>query len=306
MPLARLELKSAFGDQTIGRVRFAVHGTSNLTDTVMISDGGLRFCEGQPVVSTNLVYAHDWTQRTVGAGDGGEIVLLAVPASFYTGYGIFTSAFIDRQSKRVLGAPLRYAAARKQLSLYTTSDTESGRVHVEAEVANGYSLAAHPQYVLEPRYVLGMLRPGAALAALVNQLNVSVHDFEGIDLDRYVRSFRDVLALKDASGAELADAGLRAVIIGTVESIIMTRLRTIRWQGLKLLGFEFYEGNTRVEIQAPANSQEHRKSMDEMGRSLASSRLFAGDLDWLKGYVEHELELMRMELEAAELESLPD
>ena len=51
---------------------------------------------------------------------------------------------------------------------------------------------------------------------------------------------------------------------------------------------------------------DHRHRMDELGRLIASSSLLATELAWLKVYIAHELELMRMELDGAELESLPD
>jgi hypothetical protein len=302
MPLGRLELKSIFGDQTMQHTRFAVHGTSNQMDAIVIIDGGLRFAEGQAVVSTDLVYAHEWTQRGAEVGSGGEILILALPANYYLGYAAFTSAFVDRAAKQVLGAPLEYAAGRKKLSLYTTSDVESGRLHAEAEVASGYTLNQHPQYLVDNRYLIGRLSPGPGLDALIQQLDVAIHTFEPIDLGRYERSFADLLRLHESANSELAAAGVHSVLIGTVESIAISRLRTMRWQGLRLLGYAFLEGQRPIEVGGAATMDEQRKRMDEMGRSLASSALFVGELAWLKQYVEHELELMRLELEAADLE----
>ena len=104
----------------------------------------------------------------------------------------------------------------------------------------------------------------------------------------------------------LAATAVRDIIVGTVESTVISRLRMMRWQGLSLLGFRFLEGKQEISIAPVRDMIEQRRRMDEMGRLLASSSLFAAELSWLKVLVAHELELMRVELDGAELEALSD
>jgi hypothetical protein len=304
MPLSRLELISSHADETLPRIRFVVHGTVNATDAISISEFGLRFAEGRPIISTDIVHAHNLTANPVG--QPGAVFLCAVPTNYHVGYGAFTTAYVDRQLKRVSGAPLSYAAARRQLALYNTVDTEAARMHVEAEVANGYPLEQHPQYVLEPKYVIGSFVAGNGFDALVSQLDVTIRSLQPVDFDRMERSFKDVLQLTAPTNDLETPSAIRDLITGTIESILLTRLRTMRWQGLALLGYKFYEGKQEVQIQPVQDIVEQRRRMDEMGRLLASSSLFTAELAWLKAYVAHELDIMRIELEGDALESLPD
>src|ERR1022692_1373090 len=103
MALSRLELVSSHGDQTLPMARFVVHGTSHVTESISIMDEGLRFVEGKPTVTSNLIHAHDWTVAPgVGAqamiGEPGSVIVCAIPQNYHLGYGIFTNAYIDRKS----------------------------------------------------------------------------------------------------------------------------------------------------------------------------------------------------------------
>ena len=316
MPISRLELISSYGDQTLNRVRFVVHGSSNATESVSILDEGLRFVEGRPTLSTNIVHAHDWTvnpQKQAQShgmgevlGEPGDVMVCAVPPNLHLGYGIFTTAYVDRMLKRVSGAPLRYAAGRKQLSFYKTADTEASRVHVESEVANGYLIDQMPQLLLEPKYVIGRFAPSPVFDSVVTQLDVAVRSMQPLEYERLETSLHELFRPTIAANAAYAASAIHDIIIGTVESVVISRLRMMRWQGLALLGFTFFEGKQPVKIAPVKDLTEQQRRMDELGRTLASSALFTAELGWLKDYVAHELELMRLELEAAELESMPD
>lgn len=316
MSIPRLEFISSYGDQTLSRVRFVVHGSSNATESVSILDEGLSFVEGRPTLSTNIVHAHDWTvnpqkqaqSRGLGEvlGEPGDVVVCAVPPNLHLGYGIFTTAYVDRALKRVSGAPLRYAAGRKQLAFYKTADTEAARVHLESEIANGYLIDQMPQLLLEPKYVIGRFAPGPVFDSVVTQLDVAVRSMQPLEYARLEASLGDLFRPTIDANAAYAASAIHDIIVGTVESVVISRLRMMRWQGLALLGFGFFEGKQAVKIAPVKDLVEQRRRMDELGRTLASSALFTGDLVWLKSYVAHELELMRLELEAAELESMPD
>jgi hypothetical protein len=309
MPLSRLELVSSHGDQTLSRVRFVLHGTSSATDALSVLDAGLRFVEGRSILSTNIIYAHDSlavANQALTLGDPGMAIILAVPPNYHLGYGIFTSAYIDRKLRRVSGAPVKYAAGRKQLALYMPADTEAARVHIEAEVANGYPLDQRPQYEIEPKYIFGSFPVGPAFDELAKQLDVSIRSLEPLQLERLETLMMDFIRVTEPANAVTAPTAIRDIITGTVESMVISRLRMMRWQGLKLLGYTFEEGDAPIEISTEGDLSEQHRRMDDLGRMLASSNLFSAELSWLKVYVGHELELMRVELEGAELESLPD
>lgn len=311
MPLSRLELVSSYGDQTISRVRFVVHGTSSPTETLSITDAGLPVAAGRPEVSTNLLHARDWTTfhgsagvpGSVDASSRGTVIACAVPPSFYIGYGIFTTAYIDRSLKHVSGAPLRYAAARKQLALYVSHDTEAARQHVEAEIANGFPLEQHDQYMVDRKYLVGSFIGGPVYDSVVNELDAAVRSLQPVAFDRMESALAGDFRPSTAEDAVIIPTLIRDLLIGTIESMMLSRLRMMRWQGLSLLGYTFSEGNQVVQIPAVSSSAEQRKRMDGLGRQLASSALFSAELAWLKSYGEHELELMRVELEGAELDS---
>src|SRR5689334_7351757 len=143
MPLSRLELVSYHGDQTLRNVKFVFQVGTELSEAM---ESGIRFIEGKAVVSANL---------TQGVGQAGHMAVCALPQNFFLGYGVFTTAYLDRALKRVSGAPLRYAAGRTELAFYMSPDTETTRIHIEAEIANGYAIERRPQFLLEPKYVVG-------------------------------------------------------------------------------------------------------------------------------------------------------
>jgi hypothetical protein len=308
MPLSRLELVSSYGDQSIGRARYVLYSATHATDAITVLESGLAFVEGKPIVSTNFVFAHDLVKQVqvTGVGEPGSVMVTAVPPNYHVGYGIFTSAYIDMQLKRVSGSPIRYAAGRKQLSLYAHENTEESRVHVEAEVANGYSLDQRPHYLLEPKYVIGVFYPNEAFDTLISELDVSARSLEAIRFERLEASFREVLRAPIPANAALVPSALHELVLGTIESALMSRLRMMRWQGLALLGYRFMEGERETKMPPVKDIAEQRREMDDVGRLLASSSLFNAELGWLKTYAARELDKMRVELDGAELRSLPD
>jgi len=312
MPFAPIEFVSGYGDQTLSGVRFVLHATANATETASVTSAGLAFIEGRPMLSTDVIEAY---QRTVGAGatsdpwgmvaegQPGSLLVCAVPPTLHLGYGIFTTAYVDRAQKRVSGAPLRYAAGRRQLAFYNGAETEAARVHIEAEVANGFPLEQRPQYTLDPEYVIGQFRSGQVLAAGLGQLSVAVRSLQPLDYQRLEALLREAFDPSMAADAVLVPTAVRDIINGTVEAAILSELRMMRWQGLALLGYSFIEDEQEVQITPPKDMTEHRRHIDEFARRVASSGLFAAELAWLKVYGAHVLELMRVELEGAVLES---
>ncbi len=310
MSQGRLELISGHGDQTLARVRFVAHGSSR-QEGIEIQRHGLSFIEARATVSTSLIQALGYaidphkrgysTSQVSISDDPGLITIIAIPANFHLGYATFTTAYIDRSLKLVTGAPLRYAGARKQLALYRSEDTEVARVRIEGEVLNGFPLVDHPSFELDPRFVTGSFIPSSDLGMILANLEVSAKAFELVDFAELERLLQGLFSVREPAEAVLAPTLVRDMIVGTIESVIMSRLRMMRWQGLALLGYRFREGKDEVAMAGPAGMGEQRRRMDEYGRLLASSKLFDGELAWLKAYGTRQLELMRLELEAAEL-----
>lgn len=316
MTSSRLELISSRGDESIGQVRFVLHGTPSLRDANSMMSSGIKFVEGGPLVSTNIVHAYDWTvnpekqgQLAGGgavAGEPGMVLVCAVPSNFHVGYGVFTTAYIDRALKLVSGSPMRYAGARKQLAFYMSSDTEAARVQIEAEVANGFPLVQRPQFVLGAQNIVGSFEQNPGFTQLISQLQVGISSLQPIEFERMEASLRDVFKPRIAADEVLVPTVMRDILVGTAESIIMSRLRMLRWQGLAMLGYVFHEGQQTVAVEPVADAAEQRRIIDDFGRQLASSSIFSAELSWLKAYAARELELMRVELDGAELEALPD
>src|SRR4051812_3815870 len=134
MAISRLELVSAHGDQTLSQVRFVLYGAGQLAVNEVMRQG-LAFVEGRAAVSTNLIQAYAQATEPANAyhpeaapgGDAGAIMVIAMPRDFHIGYATFTTAYVDRALKMVLGAPLRYASGRKQLAFYMNEDVEGSR-----------------------------------------------------------------------------------------------------------------------------------------------------------------------------------
>jgi hypothetical protein len=293
MPMSRLELVSAHGDQTLANIRFVIYRPAAVADTPRVFTEGVTFVEGRPVVSTTIV-------RPQNAA--GEVIICAVPANFHLGYGVFTTAYIDRVLKKVTGAPMHYAAGRNQLALYMEPDAEAARVHIESEIANGFAMEQRPHFILEPKFLIGRFS-GPGFEQITRNIEVSVESFEPVDYSSTEEALRELFQPSIPANMVLAPTAMRDVLIGTVESLVMTRLRLMRWRGLAMLGYSFSEGRQPVTVEPVRDATEQRRLIDEVGRRLASSALFSAELAWLKVYATHLLDLMRVELEAAELNS---
>jgi len=315
MSLRKLELASGHGDQTLSAVQFVLHGVLNVTELVSIRDAGLQFAEGQPVVTSNLAQAAGWAMGMYSSGSSGVahqepesagIVVAAIPPNFHLGYAVFTTAYIDRQTKQVSGAPLRYAVSRNQLALYMLPDTEAARVRIETEVANGYALMQHPRLALDKQYIVGEFDSGPGFQAMMRQLEGTVANLQPLDSDRLERSLMELFVPNQSGRIALPSSAMRGLVMRTAESLILTRLRMMRWQGLSLLGYRFFEGGREARLQLPKDVTEQRARIEQLGRQLASSQLLTGELEWIKTYAEHQLELMKMELDGALLEVQPE
>lgn len=305
-------LEADRGDETLGRVRFVAHGTTNGSDAGAIVTNGMQYIVGRPVFSTNLVHANDWTRNPAkqiqSAGNGpdgslGSVVILALHEQVHLGYGVHTTAVIHRSSKLVDGAPLKYAGARKQLALYHDADTVAARASLEQEIRRGYTLEMRPRFRLDPSAAVGYFPGGDQLTAILAALDTTIRALEPVDFDRFGTALAQVFVTRTPATAVLVPVVCRDLLIGTTESIVMSRLRMMRWQGLAMLGYRFLSGGKEETVAAVKSAQEQRARIDDYNRKLASSALFTAELAWLKVFALRQLELMRVELEAAALEA---
>ena len=294
MPASRLELLSDHGDQTLSSVRVVLHGSKMQASEGVFKDG-LSSKEGRAIVSTNLI------QTYREANDSGLVTAIGLPEDFHIGNAVFTTAYIDRVTKLVYGAPLRYADARQQLALYLTAATEDARARIEAEVRRGVTLESRPNLKIDQRYVIGSFYSSSGLKSIISHIAVSVEAFEMIDFfGSLERSLKSLFEVREVAQSVLVPTMVRDVILGTVESVVLSRLRLMRWQGLAMLGYRFRQDREEVKVPQASGLADYRRQIDNCDDLIASSDLFSGELAWLRVYAANELGVMRVESDGYE------
>ncbi len=292
MTIARLKLLSTHGDQTLSGIRFVIHTSASADETADLTQAGLRFTEGEPVVSTNVLSV----LNDVDVVD--RLFVMVVPPQFHLGYGVFTTAYVDRVLRRVAGAPLRYAAGRDELAFYMDHEVEQAREHIEAEVAEGYALAQRPTFVVEPRNLVGYFGSTPALHSLVSRVSVAVDSFQPVNFEEIGSSLSYLFRPSDPAASVLVTSVIDDLLVATVESATISRLRGMRWQGLRLLGYQFFDGEALVELPSVVRSlSEHHEYIRQLRRDLETSQFFTGRLAWLKQYALTQLQIMLLELD---------
>jgi len=299
--MGKLELLSQFGDYTVANYRYVVHWTGNATETESVLDAGLEIIEGQPVFSTSLV--HPYGTGVNHGGEPGSMLICAVPMNYHLGYGVFTTAYVDRSDKAVLGSALSYAEGRKRLALYASEDTNAAMKRVESEVNGGFPLDQHSRMLVDPRFVLGLAELSMDFDRLVAKIDTAVRGFEAIDIQRAAMAFEPVVRPVNQRATELLLPALKELVQGTIEAIVITKLRVMRWQGLSLQGYQFFEGQQEVGIAPVRDTQEQLQRLMDFGKRAVESSIFRGSLTWLNNYVAHELAVMKVELESAAMSS---
>jgi hypothetical protein len=229
------------------------------------------------------------------------MLICAVPMNYHLGYGAFTTAYINRQEKLVVGAALSYADGRNRLAMYSSDDTDRARRRVESEIAGGFLLAQHARVPLDSRFVLGLVEFGADFDRLVARIDTAVRGFESIDFQRVVMAMQPMVRPVNLQATELILPALEELVRGTIEAIMITRLRVMRWQGLSLQGYRFFEGQQEVGITPVRDMQEQQRRVRDIENRAEVSNIFNMKLSWLKEYIEHELAVMNVELEGASL-----
>lgn len=307
MASSQIELLASYGDKTVSKTRFVAYVPVKQSVAENTTQGKLVFHEGQPAVSSDLLYTHDLASQLYGASAAGsQIYVYMVPSKLFVGNSVFTSAFLDLKFKQVTGSPMRYAGARKQLTMYGLSDTESERSRLEAALRQNTPLDHMPERTVETENLLGSFRTGGSLSTIVTELKVALTSLDAEQFIKLVKSFYESFTLADASFQSIASGVVSELMLATVESEVICRVRMLRWQGLKLLGYKIMEGPSVAELPSPSSDVEMHTRLSDYTRMLNSSSIFNGELDWLKTYALSELNKIKVELEGAALNSLSD
>jgi hypothetical protein len=291
--MPRLKLISSHGDQTLSRIRFVMYAPTTEEARADFLQAGLRFAEGQRIASANLAHAFE------GDPAPARIYVMGPPNGFHPGYGVFTTAYVDRALKRVVGAPISYANGRKELAFYMDREVEQAREHIEAEVAEGYALDQRPTFVVEPRNIVGYFNTTPLLHSHVNRLMVLTNSLEPLDFEQFTESLAGLFRPVEPNTNLMAPSVVDDLLISTAESAVISRLRMMRWQGLAALGYEFYEGETRFDMPAPADIMAHKDRVLALQKLVEASQFFTGQLAWLRQYAMMELRIMLVELDEA-------
>ncbi len=300
MALSHLELKPAYGDETVGRLHFVLHSDTAGASEI-IGREGLRFTPGQDCVAANLLAAYK--KAALEGEASGKIIVLTVPPDFHAGYSVLNTAFISRAQQQVIGAPMHYAAAREHLSLYQGEETEGERMRIESEILNGSPLEDHPSFTIDYRNVLGAFTASQQLRSVLVKLEVSVLAFEQIDYTTIEGSLQELFDCREPAQAVLVPTMVHELVVQMVEAVVMSRLRLMRWQGLAALGYSIKQGSEEIKLEAPVDVNEQRRQMEACRKAAEGSAMLSGELTWLRTYTLRELELMRIELDGAELEA---
>ncbi len=292
MPLSRIELAPEHGDQTLTEVNFVAYGAAANAGGAVLAEG-LDFAEGREVVTSNLVRA------AKEAGEGGAVCVLAAPSEFTIGYAANMTAYIDRSLKLVSGEPMRYAQARGLLAFYIeqAAASSAGQAELRATARAGL------EFRIASRYVLGSFLANANLRSVLKWIEVAATGFEPLDRERVESALSQMFECREPAQAVVVPTMVRDMVNGTVEAVVLSMLRDMRWEGLALLGYRFRAGRDDVPAPQVAGEADFRRRIDEYSRRLASTGLFEGELAWLKAYAATQLHLMRVELDGAGLEA---
>jgi hypothetical protein len=291
----KLELISAHGDDTFGALGYVVCGLPTVAEAEALVARGLSAQEGRASVSSSLT-------RAIGsATSGGRIVVIRRAAQPYLGYAAFTSAVIDRGARTVSGNPLAYAAARDELGWYIHDDVEAARKRVEQAVTATNS-DQHPSLIVPGGYVAGSIEPTSSLASVLSKLQVGANALGPVELSFVEEAVSEALSFTPDFNQTSLTQLAHSLTIATAETLVLSRLRNLRWQGLALLGYSFTEGGVPVTIEVPASLDLYRQNLDQLISQLKGQSLLTAELSWLKPHVTTAVAIMHTELNNA----LPD
>lgn len=285
----RLHLEAAHGDVGLLRLPVVVHVTPDESYVGDALAGQLPFAFGQPGLTANLA------DVMPAAQNGGAALLIQPPPGLIVGYGVFTSAYVDRVIRRVGGSPGRYLAGRSSLALYQSGDAETERRALEAETVAeaGFGLL---KSVLPAAAVVGWLKPDAGANTSVQELTIAAQELAPVAIDSIAKYWTSLVQSPRIEPPALL-SHMRRLVESSVESEVIGMVRRWRLEALAGMGYHFYEGQKPWSGVTAVSQLDQRQRLNDLQRRLASSQLLTGELDWLKQYVSQVIHIMEVELE---------
>lgn len=272
----QLELISEHGDETFARLAYLVHGVATSFEVGQVMEHGLSARAGEAAgVSASLADAE------------GHILILRRPSQPYVGYAATTSAVIDRAAHTVSGNPLAYASSRRQLAWYTNS---------EAKLTDTEKLAGAPSLVVSSDYLIGWIEPNLIMATTLNQLEIAASSLVPIPLVPLEAGLIESITFAPSATQVVPLQLAHALLIASIESIILSHLRLMRWQGLALAGYSFTEAGAAITIPTPSTHNEQQRRINELQARLNGESLLVGELAWLRPHTQAAITIMNNEL----------
>jgi len=271
----QLELISSHGDDTFAALPYVICGVSSPEAAQSALASGISTQEGSALVTTNLVHA-----LQQAGGESGRIIVLRRPAQPTLGYATDTTAIIDRQAKTVSGHPLAYAAGRNALGWFTDSKLE----------------AHHLSLIVPAGYIAATIEITSGLSSILDKLEVAANALNAFDLTVVDEVLSEAMTIAPGFTQGSVTQIAHSLTIASVEALVMSRLRELRWEGLTLLGYSFTEGDQPAEIKTPANLKTHQQNLDMLEAQLKGESLLIAELSWLKPHVATAIAMMRSEL----------
>ncbi len=288
------QLISSEGDETLADVEYFLHGTNSLLDAQKIQQEGLSVREGRATVSTDLAHSLSWamgknrkysesdTPRT--DNEVGKIFVIKKPADLRIDYGLFTDAAIN--GTEVTGFPIKYASGRKQLAFY--------RYDTAKEELARKTKDERAQLTIPAGQIELAITPTKVLAEYVENLSIKTKMFEAVDINKSANELVDLLRLQHANNTsdELSLIS-RQLVITTIESIVISKLRNLYLDILASKGFGIYENG-----QQQVRTRDINSLKDEVAELYRQSHEDDFDLgiDWLNGLAKSKTEFLNIEL----------
>lgn len=288
-------LISSEGDETLGQVKYYLHGTSSLLDVEGIREMGLSAREGRATLSTDLEHACKWatgenrqysdSQTSRAADATGRIFVFSKPADLTVDYGLHTDAQIAGQE--ITGFPIKYAAGRKQLALFQLASNKADLKQVKKE--------QREVVTLPPECIKAVIEPSPEVKALAGHLSRQVKQLEKVNITQVAKQLETLLAndpknVISGSAAEIS----RSLVITTIESIVISKLRNLRLGVLSMKGYKILENGV-----AQSQQRDPEKLCREVAEMYEHSHQDGFDIGvaWLNRRIAAETELLSKEVE---------
>jgi len=272
----QLELTSSRGDDTFAALPYILCGVTSPAAAGAALVSGISTQEGAALVTTNLVHA-----MQQAGGETGRILVIRRPAQPTLGYATDTIATIDRQAKTVSGHPLAYAGGRNNLGWFTDSKLDA---------------AHHLSLIIPAGYIAATIEVAPGLGSVLNRLEVAANALMPFDLAFVDTALNEAMTIAENFTQSSETQIAHSLTIATAEALVMSRLREMRWEGLTLLGYRFFEGDQPAIIKAPVTIEAHEQNLDHFEAQLKSDSLLTAELAWLKPHVTAAITMMRSEL----------